>query len=178
MAEHAEDEPFEAHRDDGSEALLDPDRARVRRQIAQDARDGDVMQQFSGVDFAAARARVMAPREVDSDPNRPCLRGNPAEKAGLMTAEGYLQQQVVLKARERKLLEAERKNDPEFQKAEEVRRQEEDKSAFAKDAADRERRLEQKRSRLASELNADAGKAAAKRSRLSFGEEEEDSDED
>eukprot|EP00931_Biecheleriopsis_adriatica_P036608 TRINITY_DN21076_c0_g1_i2.p1 TRINITY_DN21076_c0_g1~~TRINITY_DN21076_c0_g1_i2.p1 ORF type:complete len:179 (-),score=63.93 TRINITY_DN21076_c0_g1_i2:122-658(-) len=164
----------------GSEMLLDPERARERQRIAKDA-EIDFVGRLGNVDFAAARARVAAGREVDHDPNRPCLRGNPTERGGVMSRHDFMIEKARREAEEAKRLSEERLRDPKTRHEELAKRAEEqaqkDKLAFAKEAEERALRLESKKRQLASEKP--ASKVAKKAARLSFDEDPDaESDED
>mmetsp|Transcript_53034 Transcript_53034/g.119494 ORF Transcript_53034/g.119494 Transcript_53034/m.119494 type:complete len:180 (-) Transcript_53034:35-574(-) len=163
--------------DGNYEALMDPDRARERLRIARERRDGS-MSGVSQADCTAARNRLMLPREVDYNPERACLRGDPNEKGGVKTKEEYAREYAVRRAQMLKEEEAARLSDPAVRREEEKRLAEEaavrDKEAFARDAEERERRLEEKKQRLAASKPAGvSGARSSKRARLSFGDDEE-----
>mmetsp|Transcript_91072 Transcript_91072/g.288445 ORF Transcript_91072/g.288445 Transcript_91072/m.288445 type:complete len:185 (-) Transcript_91072:81-635(-) len=178
-----EDEGYSGKAVDGNyEALMDPDRARERQRLADMRSHGAAMQALDGLNSEevcrAARARLLQPREVDADPNRACLRGDPLEKAGVLTREEYAQTLAVRRERERAAAQAERLRDPRTRREEEERLAAElaakDKAAFARDAEERAKRLEAKRGKLAEARPAAGG--GRKRARISFDEDADGSD--
>mmetsp|Transcript_98323 Transcript_98323/g.249551 ORF Transcript_98323/g.249551 Transcript_98323/m.249551 type:complete len:183 (+) Transcript_98323:106-654(+) len=158
-----------------TEDLLDPDRARARR-TACDGSEADALAALGSIDFAAARARVMAPREVDASSSRACLRGVPSLKSGLMTADSYHKQQEELMTRERKSAEEERRKDPEVKRSEEEQRrleaEKKDCDAATRSEQERAQRLQAKRQQLAAPQKSSSAKGAGvKKARLSFDED-------
>ncbi|CAE8601998.1 unnamed protein product [Polarella glacialis] len=179
----ADEEVFDQELAGGNEALMDPERAKERVRIAQE-RDGDFINQLGGVDFSAARARLMSGRQDDdNDPNRACLKGNPLDRAGVMSRHDFLIEKARKEALEAKAMAEERLRDPKTRTEELVRRAQEkadqDKLTAIREAEERASRMEEKnkKRKLAEEAKS-AGQKTKKSARLSFDEDAEDSDDD
>merc|ERR1711871_340258 len=75
-----DDPDTEGSRVDGNyECLMDPERARERRQMAEERLHGGFLEKFEGVDFTAQRALLAKGRDIAKDSNQRCVRGDPHE---------------------------------------------------------------------------------------------------
>eukprot|EP00929_Paragymnodinium_shiwhaense_P115416 TRINITY_DN84275_c0_g1_i1.p1 TRINITY_DN84275_c0_g1~~TRINITY_DN84275_c0_g1_i1.p1 ORF type:complete len:184 (+),score=56.97 TRINITY_DN84275_c0_g1_i1:117-668(+) len=161
------------------EALLDPERAAEVRRIADEKMHGNFMDAIGDVDFATQRARLLHGRqEAPSAESQPAVRGNPNEKAGLLTASEYMKEQNKRIAEENARILAENMKDPKFRHEEKERllkeQAEKDVAAFARDEEARAKRLEDKKRKLQDE----PAKATAKKGKkgVKFAFEEDDGD--
>lgn len=162
--------------DGNYEHLMDPERARERQRMAEEKRNGSFGGSISADDCAAARDRLLQPREVDHNPNRACLRGDPGEKGGVITKEEYATMAATRRERDQKVEDAERMKDPDYRRQLAAEKAEEDRAAFAKDAEEREKRIGEKRQKLLAGEEPAGAKKSGKRAKLSFDDEEEEPD--